>query len=180
MSQGSGKNGKAFLPKGEVLAVPPSRTMVWGLIGLGLVLNLAPWPDGWRWLVPDFALMVLLYWNIRMPRLAGLGLAFVLGLVVDVERGMHMGLNALAFTAAAFVVLSLRRRLEKFGPSGQMLQLAPVLIGKELLVLTLGLWLGHGESDWRWLAGGVLAALLWTPLTWLLDRLTGRPTEPAE
>lgn len=180
MSGGEDKTGKAFLPKGKAVVEPPSRILVWGLIAFGLVLNLMPWPDNLRWLVPDFALMMLLYWSIRMPRLAGLGLAFALGLVVDVERSLHLGLNALAFTGAAFVVLTLRRRLEKFDALRQTLQLAPVFVGKEALVLTLGLWFGHGESDWRWLAGGILAALVWVPLAWSLDRLTGRPVEPGE
>lgn len=178
MSHRVDTTGKAFLPKGAEVAVPPSRLQVWGLIGLGLAMNLSPWPDGARWLVPDFALMALLYWNIRMPRLAGLGGAFALGLVVDVARGVHMGLNALAYCAAAFVVLLVRRRLESFDAPRQTPQLAPVLLGKEALVLALGLLFGHGEADWRWLAGGALAALLWTPMSWLLDRLTGRPATP--
>jgi rod shape-determining protein MreD len=172
------KPDKSFLPKGAELAVPPSRAKVLGLLGLGMALNLSPWPDGIRWLVPDFAFMVLLYWNIRMPRIAGLGMAFLLGLLTDVVRGLHMGLNALAYCVAAFVVLMLQRRLENFDAPRQTLQLVPVLLGKEALVITLGLMFGHGEADWRWLAGGVVAALLWTPMAWLLDRLTGRPIEP--
>lgn len=179
MNSRAAKREKSFLPKGAELIVPPSRTKVLGLLGIGLALNLSPWPDAVRWLVPDFALMVLLYWNIRMPRLAGLGMAFLLGLVMDVVRGLHMGLNALAYCVAAFVVLMLQRRLENFDAPRQNLQLAPLLMGKEALVITLGLMFGHGEADWRWLAGGAVAALLWTPMAWLLDRLTGRPTEPA-
>jgi rod shape-determining protein MreD len=178
MNSRPAKPDKSFLPKGAELAVPPSRAKVIGLLGVALALNLSPWPDGMRWLVPDFTLMVLLYWNIRMPRFAGLGLAFLLGLLVDVIRGLHMGLNALAYCAAAFVVLLLHRRLENFDVPGQNLQLAPLLVGKEALVLTLGLIFGHGQADWRWLGGGILAALLWTPMAWLLDRLTGRPTQP--
>jgi rod shape-determining protein MreD len=180
MTPRGAKTGKAFLPKGAEVAEPPGRLKVWGLIGLGLAMNLSPWPDEVRWLVPDFALMALIYWHIHMPRLAGLGAAFLLGLVVDVVRGVHMGLNALAYCAAAFVVLLVRRRLEKFDAPRQTLQLAPVFVGKEALVLTLGLWFGHGQADWRWLAGGVLATLLWTPLCWVLDRVTGRPAAPTE
>jgi rod shape-determining protein MreD len=175
------KPEKSFLPKGAELAAPPSRAKVLFVLAVALALNLSPWPDGIRWLVPDFTLMALLYWNIRAPRLAGLGAAFVLGLVVDVERGLHMGLNALAYCAAAFVVLLLQRRLEKFDAPRQTLQLAPILLGKEAMVLVLGLMFGHGEADWRWLAGGILAVLLWAPMAWLLDRLTGRPVEsPSE
>lgn len=171
---------KAFLPKGAALVAPPGRTLVWGLMALALVLNLSPWPDHLQWLAPDFVLLVLLYWSIRTPHLAGLGVAFLAGLIVDVERGMHLGLNALAFTAAAFVVLRLRRRLERFGPAGQALHLAPLLVAKEALVLVLGLGFGHGDADWRWLAGGVVMALLWLPLAWLLDRVIGRAAGPAE
>lgn len=179
MNSRSAKPDKSFLPKGAELAVPPSRAKVIGLLAVGLALNLSPWPDSVRWLVPDFALMVMLYWNIRMPRIAGLGMAFLLGLVVDVARGLHMGLNALAYCAAAFMVLMLQRRLENFDVPRQNLQLVPALVGKEALVITLGLMFGHGEADWRWLAGGVTAALLWTPMAWLLDRLTGRPVQAA-
>jgi rod shape-determining protein MreD len=181
MSSHFTKPDKSFLPKGAELVAPPSAAKVLGLLALGLALNLSPWPDSARWLVPDFAFMVLLYWNIRVPRLAGVGMAFILGLVMDVVRGLHMGLNALAYCTAAFVVLMLQRRLENFDAPRQNLQLAPLLIGKEALVITLGLAFGHGEADWRWLAGGMVAALLWTPMAWLVDRLTGRPLQtPAE
>ena len=174
------RTGKPFLPKGSELVAPPTRTKVMVSLLAALALNLSPWPNSAHWLVPDFALMVLLYWNIRAPRLAGVGTAFILGLIVDVSRGLHMGLNALAYCAAAFVVLMLQRRLENFDAPRQNLQLAPVLVGKEFLVLTLGLMFGHGDADWRWLAAGVTAALLWTPMAWLLDLLTGRPVEPTQ
>lgn len=180
MSIRTPRSEKPFLPKGAELVAPPSRVKVLALLAVALALNLSPWPDSARWLVPDFTLMVLLYWNIRTPRLAGLGTAFLLGLVVDVARGLHMGLNALSYCAAAFVVLMLQRRLENFDAPRQNLQIAPVLMGKEALVLALGLLFGHGEADWRWLAGGVIAVLLWTPMAWLLDRLTGRPIEPGK
>jgi rod shape-determining protein MreD len=118
--------------------------------------------------------MVLLYWNVRAPRLAGLGAAFGLGLITDVARGVLMGLNALAYCVATFVALLVQRRLEGFDAPRQALQLSPILLGKEALVLTMGLVMGLGEADWRWLAAGLAAALLWFPLAWLMDRISGR------
>jgi rod shape-determining protein MreD len=122
--------------------------------------------------------MALLYWNIRAPRLTGLGVAFSLGLITDVARGGLIGINALAYCSATFVVLLVRRRLEGFDAPRQTLQLAPILLGKELLVLTIGLAVGRGVVDWRWLAAGIVATLLWPPLAQLFDHATNQGDLP--
>lgn len=171
---------KPLLPQGPELAAPASRIKVNTSLVVALGFTLLPWADGVRWLVPDFTLMVLLYWCIHAPRQAGLGSAFVLGLVTDVAHGVLLGLNALAYCAAAFVVLLLHRRLEGFAAPAQALQLGPFLFAKEALVLTVGLSVGRAEADWRYLAAGLLAALLWLPVSMLLDRVSGRPAQPAQ
>jgi len=172
-------NMQPLLPQGAELAHPPTRGKVYVSLALAFALTLLPWLDQIRWLVPDFTLMLLLYWNIRTPRLAGLGAAFGLGLLTDVVRGAVFGLNALAYCAATFVVLLVQRRLEGFDISRQTLQLSPILLGKETLVLALGLMMGRGAIDWRWLAAGVAAAALWAPMAWLVDRITDRPAPSA-
>ncbi len=180
MARAEPASEKPLLPQGAELAAPPTRAKVYGSLLLALAATLLPWADSIRWLVPDFTLMALLYWNIRAPRLAGLGAAFTLGLVTDVARGLLMGLNALAYCAASFLILMVQRRLERFDAPRQAFQVAPVLLGKEVLVLTLGLMMGRAEADWRWLAAGVVAALIWLPLTMLADRITGRPAHPVQ
>lgn len=169
---------KPLLPQGAELAAPPTWTRIHASLALALAATLLPWADQIRWMVPDFTLMALLYWNIRAPRLAGLGVAFILGLITDVARGGLMGLNALAYCIATFVVLMVQRRLEGFDAPRQSLQVAPILLAKEALVLTLGLMMGLGDADWRWLAAGLIAGLLWLPLALLVDRITGRPALP--
>jgi rod shape-determining protein MreD len=167
---------KPLLLQGAELLVPPTPAKVYGSLLVALILSLLPWHDRLLWLVPDFVLMVLIYWAIFAPRRAGLGLAFLLGLLADVAHGALMGLNALAYCAAAMVTLAVSRRLEKFDVPRRSAQVAPILIGKELLLLLLGISFGQGQPDWRWLAAGATAALLWLPMAWLLDRLTGRPS----
>jgi len=166
-----------LLPQGAELTHPPTRAKVYISLLLAFSLTLLPWMEQIRWLVPDFTLMLLLYWNIRAPRLAGIGMAFSLGLLTDVARGVLFGLNALAYCAATFIVLLVQRRLEGFDTPRQTLQLSPILLGKEALVLTLGLMMGRADADWRWLAAGLTAALLWPALAWLVDRITQQ--EPA-
>ncbi|MBI5331064.1 MAG: rod shape-determining protein MreD [Betaproteobacteria bacterium] len=177
----NGLSDKPLLPQGAELAAPPTLLKVYGSLTLALAMNLLPWPDDALWLAPDFTLMLLLYWHIHAPRYAGLGTAFFFGLITDVARGVLLGLDTLAYCTAAFFVLSLRLRLVNFDAPRQALQIAPILLTKEALVLGLGLALGRAaDADWRWLASGVVAALLWAPLAMLVDRLTGRPSYPIQ
>ncbi len=172
-TQNGARGSKPLIPQGQVLARPASRGLVYGSLLGGFLLTALPWPQTALWLVPDFVLVALVYWNIHAPRMANLGLAFVLGLAVDAAHGVLFGLHALAYCSATFVVLMLRRRLENFGPSGQALQLAWLFLAQEALVLILGLAFGR-EPDWRYLAAGAVTAMLWWPASALLDRLTGR------
>jgi rod shape-determining protein MreD len=167
-----------LLPQGAELVRPPSRTLIYISLSIAFSLTLLPWLDNIRWLVPDFTIMALIYWNIRAPRLAGLGAAFIFGLLTDVSHGAFFGLNALVYCSATFAVLLVQRRLEGFNIPHQALQLSPIILGKEILMLTVGLALGRGSVDWHWLVAGVSALILWPSMAWLLDRATGR-TKPS-
>ena len=67
-------------------------------IGFSLVaaffMNLFPW-GGWGW-VPDFVALTLIFWSIYQPRKVGIGIAFLMGLVMDVHSASLLGENALA------------------------------------------------------------------------------------
>ena len=69
-------------------------------IGFSLVaaffMNLFPW-GGWGW-VPDFVALTLIFWSIYQPRKVGIGIAFLMGLVMDVHSASLLGENALAYT----------------------------------------------------------------------------------
>lgn len=164
---------KPLIPPGQPLARPAAPAMVYGSLAAAFLVNALPWPASALWLVPDLLLLTLVYWNIHAPRLAGLGLAFALGLTVDAAYGVLLGLHALSYSTITFFVLMLRRRLEQFGAAGQALHLALLFPAQEALLLVLGLGFDR-EVDWRYLAAGVVTAMLWLPVSALLNRLSGR------
>ncbi len=164
---------KPLVPQGPELVAPASRRLVSTTLAFGFLLTLLPWPDSIHWLIPDFTLVFLLYWCIHAPHLARLGIAFGLGLLTDASQGMVMGQHALIYVLVAFVALNLRRRLENFQVPGRALHLTPLLIAQQALLLLLGLVFGMTDVDWRHLAAGVTAAIIWVPIAYLLDRLIG-------
>ncbi|MFA5082962.1 MAG: rod shape-determining protein MreD [Hydrogenophilaceae bacterium] len=168
---------KPLVPQGPQLIAPAPRRLVYASLVLGYLCILLPWPQGMLWLVPDFTLVVLLYWVIHAPHLAGLGLAMALGLLTDATLGGLMGQHALTYTVTAFLVIHLRRRLENFEVSGRALHLAPIFLGQQALFLILGLVFRLPDADWRYLVAGLSAVLCWIPLARLFDRLTGWTNE---
>lgn len=160
--------------RGPALAKPPSGRLVLGSLAMAFLVGLLPWPAEQLWWVPDFTLIVLIYWNVHAPRMAHLGVAFTLGLLTDAHQGVLFGLHALVYTIVAFLALSLRRRLENFPPRGQAPQVAPLLVGKEALMVLLSVLLGSGMSNWWVLLAGLTGTLVWLPVSLLLDKLSGR------
>ncbi len=168
---------KPLVPQGPQIIAPASYRLVYGSLALGYLATLLPWPQSVLWLVPDFTLVILLYWLIHAPHLAGLGMAMLLGLLTDLTIGTLIGQHALTYTATAFVVITLRRRLDNFEVSGRALHLAPIFLGETAVVLLLGLLFGLPDTDWRYLVSGLTAVLCWIPLAHMFDRLTGWSNE---
>lgn len=168
---------KPLVPQGPQLIAPVSHRLVLGSLILAYLADLLPWPSGVLWLVPEFSLILLLYWLVHAPHVAGLGLAMILGLLLDVSQGSLVGQHALAYTVAAFLVINVRRRLENFVVAGRALHLAPIFIGEQAFILILGLLFNLPDTDWRYLAAGLVAALCWIPVAHVLDRLTGWTNE---
>ncbi|TCJ12781.1 rod shape-determining protein MreD [Parasulfuritortus cantonensis] len=168
---------KPLVPQGPQLIAPASRRLVYGSLLLAYLATLLPWPQDTLWLVPDFTLVLLFYWTIHAPHIAGLGLAMTLGLLVDLTLGSLIGQHGLTYTVSVYLVILVRRRLENFEVSGRALHLAPVFLGAQALHLILGLAFSLPDADWRYLAAGLVGALLWIPIAHLLDRLTGWTNE---
>jgi rod shape-determining protein MreD len=137
-----------------------------GSFALALFLNYLPWPD--LRLVPDFVAVVLAFWCVRQPRLVGLGVGWMLGLLTDAGNGVLLGQHALAYSLLAFLSLWLSRRILWFGPMLQSLHIALILLVTQAAVLVVRLAAGDPFPGWPIIVGPLLGAILWPVATWLL------------
>jgi rod shape-determining protein MreD len=98
---------------------------------LALLLNFLPtsvWPG-----VPDWLALVIVFWSVREPRMVGMGLAFLLGLAMDVADASLLGQHALAYVLAAYGGSALSRRILWFPLGQQALQVFPLLLLAQLV-----------------------------------------------
>jgi len=155
-------------PKDQEFLLPASNAFVFSSLLAALLLNWLPWQGIFLALRPDFVALVLLYWCTHKPFRVGIGMAWIIGIVADVADASLFGQHALAYSVLAFGGIVLNRRMQMFDLRQQSLQVFPVLL-MSYVTYALVHWQLHGYIAWSYFLGSVVSALLWIPLTLLLQ-----------
>ena len=160
-------------PSRSQILLPVRTSTIIGSFVLALFLNFLPWPD--LRLVPDFVALVIAFWCVRQPRMVGIGVAWIVGLLTDAGNGVLLGQHALAYSLLAFLSVLLSRRILWFGPMLQSFHIALILLAAEAAVLVVRLAAGDSFPGWPIFVRPLLGAALWPVVTWLLLLPQRRP-----
>ncbi|HEX9179309.1 MAG TPA: rod shape-determining protein MreD [Burkholderiales bacterium] len=162
----------------QQILLPVKPALIAFTLVLALLLNLLPIGGFARWVRPDFVALVILYWTVHQPHRFGMGMAFALGVAMDVALGVLLGQHALAYSLLAFAGFMLHRRLRMFGLIEQLWQVLPLLLAAQVVVALAGMAKGGGFPGWQYFLGGLVGGLLW-PLLSVALRLPRLPkTDP--
>jgi rod shape-determining protein MreD len=143
---------------------------------IALLLNFIPWRD--VTLAPDFVAIVLAFWCVRQPRLVGLGIGWLLGLLTDAGNGVLLGQHALAYSLLAFGAIALSRRILWFPVLLQMLHVGLLLVFAQAVTVLVRLAAGAEFPGWSIFAGPLVGTLLWPLATLILLAPQRRAVEP--
>ena len=133
---------------------------------VGFFLNLLPWGQWFG--APDFVAMILVFWSIHQPRKVGIGVAFFMGLLMDVHDAALFGENALSYTLLSYFAIMIHRRVLWFPTSTQTLYVFPLLLTAQLVSLIIRMMVGGLFPGWLYFVESAVAAVLWPLLTWIL------------
>lgn len=136
-----------------------------------MLLALLPLPDPLAPLRPFWVGLVLIYWALELQESVSLGLAFVIGVVLDVLSASLMGLNALSLVILIYLVQRFRARLRFFPPWQQALSVLALLINDQVIRLWVSSLVGEPLPTWRYWLSPLVGMVLWPWLFLLLDRL---------
>src|SRR5438105_2737711 len=167
----------AARPEEILLPVQPWFVLV--TLFLALLGNIVPASGLAQTIKPDFLAVVLLYWCIREPRLISVGIAWCLGLIMDVGDATVFGQHALAYAVLAYAAEYFRRRVLRFPLWQQAAQVAVLLLACSALVLVIRVVGGAPTPRWTYAVGPLVGALLW-PLITAVVQGPQRPRRPAE
>ena len=153
-------------PASQRILLRVRASTILGSFAAALLLDFLPWTN--VALVPDFVALALAFWYVREPRLVGLGAGWLLGVLTDVGNGVLMGQHALAYSLLAFASVTLSRRILWFGPWGQALHVAALLVFATGVGLAVRLAAGAEFPGWQLAVGPVLGAVLWPLVSFVL------------
>lgn len=164
-----------IMPRGEPLLMPVNPLFIAVSLAAGLAINMVPL--GRLVWTPDLLMLLLVFWGVHQPLRIGMGVAFVLGLCMDVSQSALLGQHALSYTVLSFAAIAIHRRLRWFSVPSQALQVLPLFALAHAIELLLRMSSG-GIFPGMWsFAAPLLEALLWPLASWVLLAPQRRPPD---
>jgi rod shape-determining protein MreD len=136
---------------------------------LALIFTIVNMPDAIEPARPELVLLLVIYWSLSAPRIAGLAFAWLCGMAIDVIAGPILGQHAAAFLLVAFLTHKFQLRMRIFPIWHQTLTVFMLLTLYEFVVFWIDGIIGPAITSWmRWLPV-LTSALLWPLLVAVLD-----------
>lgn len=141
------------------------------LIGLtfliAMMLLILPLPSWITWFRPAWVFMVLIFWMVAIPDRMGIGIAWVIGLLIDLLTGTLFGQHALVLACIAYFVIKFQVQIRSFPLWQQIL----LIMGMTMVYLALQYWMlalagTSPDTDKYWLP--VLTTTLIWPWVYIL------------
>ena len=151
-----------------------SRSLIFLTIMAAVLLSLLPLPEAMLPFKPYWVAIVLIYWTLETHDMIGLGLAFLIGLILDTLSGSLMGLHALSLVIMVFLVQRFRSRLRFFPPWQQALSVLGLLVNDRIILIWITVLLGEPLPTWKHWLPPLVGMALWPWLFLLLDRIRAR------
>ncbi|RJF97512.1 rod shape-determining protein MreD [Noviherbaspirillum saxi] len=141
------------------ILLPANPLFIVSSLVLAFLLNLLPWG---HWVgVPDFVALVLVFWSIHQPRKVGIGIAFMMGLLMDVHDASLLGENALSYTLLSYFAIMIHRRVLWFKIPTQATHVLPLLLFMQTVQLVVRMLVSGKFPGWSYFLESIVAAALW-------------------
>jgi len=157
-----------IMPRGQPLLLPANPVFIAASLLAALALNMLPLGRlTWQ---PDWLALVLAFWALHQSGRVGMGLAFVLGVCMDVAHASLLGQHALAYALLVFVcgAAPSRDRLRWFSTPVQALHLLALFALLHALQMALRLLAGGIFPGMALFLAPAIEALLWPLVSALL------------
>ena len=132
---------------------------------IAMILMLLPLPEVLRLFRPEFVLMVLMYWAMALPRKVSVGVAWVVGVLMDVMMGGALGVTAFSYALVIFLTARFHLQLRQY----PVWQQALIILSLVLLVHIIAVLVSPQTASWFMWLPAVTSMIIW-PMNYSLLR----------
>lgn len=133
-----------------------------------LVLTIVPLPQWAEPLRPLWVALAVFYWVIALPERFGVGLAWLVGLLLDALTGTLLGAHALALTLVAFIAMRMHLKLRMFPVWQQSLAVGAALAVYSFVLFWIGGLVGEAIRPLTRFVPIATSMILWPAVYWFL------------
>lgn len=126
-----------------------------------LILAMLPMPDWTVWLRPAWVLLVLIYWAMTIPYRVNVGVAFIMGILVDLLSGTLLGEHALAFTIVIYFVNRMHIRIRMYHMVQQGLSVLFFVLLYQFIIYCIQGFIGKLPTSHLYWLSSLTSMLLW-------------------
>ena len=137
---------------------------------MALILTILPMPEWSSWMRPAWVLLILIFWTLELPYHINMGVAWIMGIFLDVLNGNLLGEHALALTVVIYLVSRLQTRLKMFPVIQQALIVFLLVLFYQAIIYCIQGFTGQLPRTWMYWTSSVTSMLLWP---WIVTLLRG-------
>lgn len=112
-----------------------------------LLLYILPLTYQFKWLMPNWIVLVLIYWIIFTPEAIDLGFTFILGIFIDLLLGNFIGITSLSLMPVKFVADRMCSRFINLTLLQQFVLVLVLISLNHLIRLWLQLYIKHPTNN---------------------------------
>ncbi len=121
-------------------------------------LPIPDWASPWR---PAWVALVLIYWCMAVPGRVGVGVGWVLGLLLDIQSGTLIGQHALGLSVVAYATHKLHQRVRVLPLWQQGLSIFSLIVVYNALTLWIHGVQGKPAEAMAYWSSPLTSMLLW-------------------
>ncbi len=128
---------------------------------VAILLTIFPLPSWLMWLRPIWVGLIIIYWALTMPYQVGVGIAFLIGLILDFLQGTPIGEHAFALTLMTFLVLRFYNRIQSFPTWQRLFAVFGLILFYQLMIFLVEGSLGRMPRYWQFWVPVVTSMIFW-------------------
>ena len=132
-----------------------------------MVLMMLPMPEFIRYFRPEFVVMTLIYWAMALPHRVGIGVAWCVGLFMDVIMGDVLGIMAFSYAFAVYMIARFHLQLRQYPLWQQALTIFSVVLVVDLVAIVTA----KVELNWLLWMPVLTSTLMWPVMYAVLRKI---------